>query len=88
MGLKLNGIGKTVGREIHLKDITLEFESGSRYVVLGRTLAGKTSLLRIMAGLDRPTTGTVEADGADVTGMSVRKRSVAMVYLRPHVITK
>lgn len=80
MGLKLNDIGKTVGSEIHLKDINLEFESGSRYVVLGRTLAGKTSLLRIMAGLDRPTTGTVEAGGVDVTGVSVRKRSVAMVY--------
>lgn len=80
MGLKLNGIGKTVGREVHLENINLKFDSGSRYVVLGRTLAGKTSLLRIMAGLDRPTTGTVEAGGVDVTGVSVRKRSVAMVY--------
>ncbi len=80
MGLKLKDINKLVGQEVHLKDIDLDFESGSRYVVLGRTLAGKTSLLRIMAGLDRPSTGTVEADGKDVTGVSVRKRSVAMVY--------
>lgn len=80
MGLKLKDINKLVGQEVHLSDIDLDFKSGSRYVVLGRTLAGKTSLLRIMAGLDRPTTGTVEAQGKDVTGMSVRKRSVAMVY--------
>ncbi len=80
MGLKLKDINKLVGQEVHLTDINLDFESGSRYVVLGRTLAGKTSLLRIMAGLDRPSTGTVEADGKDVTGMSVRKRSIAMVY--------
>jgi glycerol transport system ATP-binding protein len=80
MGLKINGVSKLVGREVHLRDIDLAFESGSRYVILGRTLAGKTSLLRIMAGLDRPTTGGIEADGVDVTGMSVRKRSVAMVY--------
>jgi glycerol transport system ATP-binding protein len=80
MGLKLTDISKVVGQEVHLKDISLEFKSSSRYVILGRTLAGKTSLLRIMAGLDRPTTGTVEADGKDVTGVSVRRRSVAMVY--------
>lgn len=80
MSLTLKGINKLVGQEVHLSDIDLEFESGSRYVILGRTLAGKTSLLRIMAGLDRPTSGKVLADGQDVTGVSVRKRSVAMVY--------
>jgi len=80
MSLKLKDINKTVGLEVHLKDINLDFASGSRYVILGRTLAGKTSLLRIMAGLDRPTTGQVIADDQDVTGVSVRKRSVAMVY--------
>jgi len=80
MGLSLQNIDKIVNREIHLKDISLEFESGSRNVILGRTLAGKTSLLRIMAGLDRPTYGNIFVDGNDVTGTSVRKRSVAMVY--------
>nr|WP_321513760.1 ABC transporter ATP-binding protein [uncultured Pseudodesulfovibrio sp.] len=80
MSLKLKGINKLVGQEVHLNDINLEFDSGSRYVVLGRTLAGKTSLLRIMAGLDRPTSGSLYADGQDVTGVTVRKRSIAMVY--------
>ena len=49
-------------------------------MLLGPTLAGKTSLMRLMAGLDRPTAGRVLVDGVDVTGQSVRKRSVAMVY--------
>lgn len=80
MGLTLNNINKIVGGEVHLQDINLELDSGSRYVVLGRTLAGKTSLLRIMAGLDRPNTGEIIAEGKDVTGVSVRKRSVGMVY--------
>ncbi len=80
MGLTLQNIDKLVGREIHLKDINLAFESGSRNVILGRTLGGKTTLLRIMAGIDRPTRGKILIDGDDVTGMSVRKRSVAMVY--------
>ncbi len=80
MGLSLQNIDKIVSREIHLKDVSLDFESGSRNVLLGRTLAGKTSLLRIMAGIDRPTHGKILIDGKDVTGVSVRKRSVAMVY--------
>lgn len=80
MGLKLNDVNKVVGQEIHLKDIDLELKPGSRYIILGRTLAGKTSLLRIMAGLDRPTEGSVYVGEKDVTGVSVRKRDVAMVY--------
>lgn len=80
MGLKLENVGKVVTGEIHLQDINLEIASGSRNVILGRTLAGKTSLLRIMAGLDRPSKGRILIDGRDVTGISVRKRSVAMVY--------
>ncbi len=80
MGLTLKQVNKVVAGEPHLSDINLDLKSGSRYVMLGRTLAGKTSLLRIMAGLDRPTSGKVLVNGQDVTGVSVRKRSVAMVY--------
>ncbi len=80
MSLTLESIGKTVGGEVHIADINLTLETGSRNVILGRTLAGKTTLLRLMAGLDRPTTGRILVDGKDVTGVSVRKRKVAMVY--------
>jgi glycerol transport system ATP-binding protein len=80
MGLQLDSIERIVDGETHLRDISLQFESGQRYVLLGRTLAGKTSLLRIMAGLDRPSRGRVLVNGQDVTGVSVRRRSVAMVY--------
>ena len=80
MGLVLENVDKFVGREIYLKGIQLELAPGSRNVIIGRTLAGKTSLLRAMAGLDKPTRGRILVDGNDVTGMIVRKRSVAMVY--------
>ncbi len=80
MSLLLQNINKIVGRESHLSAINLEFAPGSRNVILGRTLAGKTSLLRIMAGLDRPTSGRLLLNDQDVTGVSVRKRNVAMVY--------
>lgn len=80
MGLTLQGIDRFVGQEMYLEGIDLALAPGSRNVLLGRTLAGKTTLLRIMAGLDRPTSGKVIADGRDVTGITVRKRNVAMVY--------
>ncbi|THB79497.1 MAG: ABC transporter ATP-binding protein [Desulfobacteraceae bacterium] len=80
MGLTLKQINKIVEGEHHLADINLTLASGSRNVLLGRTLAGKTSLLRILAGLDRPTTGAIHENDRDITGISVRKRSVAMVY--------
>ncbi len=80
MSLVLDMVGKTVGEEMHLEDISLTLEPGRLYVLLGPTLAGKTTLMRIMAGLERPTDGRVLEGGIDVTRVSVRKRSVAMVY--------
>jgi len=80
MGLTLRDVDKVVGQEIYLKEINLHLQPGSRNVILGRTLAGKTTLLRIMAGLDRPSRGQVIVNDKDVTGQFVRKRNVAMVY--------
>ncbi|MFX4396987.1 ATP-binding cassette domain-containing protein, partial [Acinetobacter baumannii] len=53
---------------------------GGINVLLGPTQAGKTSLMRIIAGLDKPTAGRVLVDGQDVTGVGVRERNLAMVY--------
>jgi glycerol transport system ATP-binding protein len=80
MKLILEGIARRVGGELHLEGIDLVLPPGAITVLLGPTLSGKTSLLRIMAGLDRPTEGRVLLDGRDVTGVGVRKRNVAMVY--------
>lgn len=80
MTLQLEKVSKRVGAETHLYDIDLSLERGSLNVLLGPTLAGKTSLMRLMAGLDRPTSGRLLLDGQEITGVPVRKRSVAMVY--------
>jgi glycerol transport system ATP-binding protein len=79
-GIELEKVTRVVGGEVHLADITLTLEPGSFNVLLGRTRAGKTSLLRVLAGLDRVTSGAVREGGADVTRADVRRRSVAMVY--------
>src|SRR6478672_10389111 len=78
--LELRGVGKVVEGAVHIAPTSLKLESGSLNVLLGPTLSGKTSLLRLMAGLDKPTEGQVLMDGKDVTGVPVRRRNVAMVY--------
>ena len=80
MQLTLERVGKTVGPAVHLYPQSLSLVPGAVTVLLGATQAGKTSLMRLMAGLDVPTTGRVVVDGADVTGVPVRDRNVAMVY--------
>lgn len=79
-GIELDGITRIVEGELHLADIDLTLSAGSFNVLLGRTRAGKTSLLRLLAGLDRPTRGAVRFNGTDVTRLDVRRRNVAMVY--------
>ncbi len=80
MRLTMQGVTKVVRGQPHLHEIDLDLDSGSFNVLLGPTQAGKTSLLRLMAGLDHPTTGAILEDGNDVTALGVRKRNVAMVY--------
>ncbi|HYW57075.1 MAG TPA: ABC transporter ATP-binding protein [Polaromonas sp.] len=80
MQLVAEGISKKVGPEQWLYDMTVAPRPGEVTVLLGATQAGKTSLMRIMAGLDVPSSGRVRVDGADVTGVPVRERNVAMVY--------
>ncbi len=78
--LELESVTKRVGAVAHINDVTIRMERGSLNVLLGPTLSGKTSLMRLMAGLDKPTSGDIKFDGASVLGQSVRKRNVAMVY--------
>ena len=80
MQLTLEGINKKVGAQTWLYDISMAPRSGAVTVLLGATQAGKTSLMRIMAGLDVPSSGGVLVDGKDVVGVPVRERNVAMVY--------
>ncbi|MDI1239902.1 MAG: ABC transporter ATP-binding protein [Polaromonas sp.] len=80
MQLLLDKISKKVGPETWLYDMSLAPRPGEVTVLLGATQAGKTSLMRVMAGLDVPSAGRVLVDGEDVTGMPVRERNVAMVY--------
>ncbi len=80
MSLQLDGIGFVRGPDTLIRDVSLTLSRGALHVLLGPTLAGKTTLMRLMAGLDVPTSGRLLLDGRDITGTPVRRRSVAMVY--------
>ena len=80
MELKLENIEQQVGAQRHLFPLNLHLVPRAVTVLLGATQAGKTTLMRVMAGLDAPSKGRVLADGVDVTGRPVRQRNVAMVY--------
>ena len=80
MSLTLEHVSRTVEGQIWIDDACLKFEPGSFNVLLGRTLSGKTSLMRLMAGLDKPDSGRILMNGVDVTQRPVRLRNVSMVY--------
>jgi len=80
MALELRGVTREVGGKVHIYRTDLLLEGGTMNVLLGPTLSGKTSLMRLMAGLDTPTEGRIYWNGQDVTGMRVQDRGVAMVY--------
>jgi glycerol transport system ATP-binding protein len=78
--LELINVSKRVGHENHIHDVSIQFDAGSLNVLLGPTLSGKTTLLRLMAGLDAPSAGDIRFNGNSVLGTRVQKRDVAMVY--------
>lgn len=80
MELILENISRIVDGETHIADATLTIRPGGVNVLLGPTLAGKTSLMRLMAGLDQPSSGQILVDGRNVAGQPVQARNVAMVY--------
>jgi glycerol transport system ATP-binding protein len=80
MQLTLQGISHKVGAAPWLYPLDLAPHPGAVTVLLGATQAGKTTLMRLMAGLDVPTAGKVLVDGVEVTGRPVRERNVGMVY--------
>lgn len=80
VGLRLEHIEKRYGSIVKLRNVNLELEKGMFLALIAPTGTGKTTLLRVMAGLEKPDFGRVIVDGQDVTRLHVRKRNVAMVY--------
>ena len=87
--LQLKGVRKAFGDTEVLKGIDLEIARGEFITLLGASGCGKTTTLRIIAGLETPDAGQVFLDGQDITGLEPNKRSVNTVFqsyaLFPHM---
>jgi glycerol transport system ATP-binding protein len=77
--MQLIDVSFRAGSQMWLYPMSMSLRPGIN-VLLGATGAGKTSLMRLMAGLEQPASGSVLVDGKDVTGMPVQRRNLAMVY--------
>ena len=80
MSLELHSIAKQVGADMHIHPTSLILEPGTFNVLLGTTLSGKTTLMQLMAGIQKPSSGKILFRGKDVTGVAVQKRNASMVY--------
>jgi len=87
--IRLQGVSKAFRRIQALSDIDLTVPDGGFVVLLGPTGAGKTTMLRLIAGLDAPDAGTITIAGRDVRQHTPAQRDVAMVFqqysLYPHM---
>jgi glycerol transport system ATP-binding protein len=80
MGITVENVTRSFQGKAALKNVSLEVEDGSFLTVLGASDAGKTTLLRVMCGIDSPSSGRIYFDGQDVTRKKVQDLPVAMVY--------
>jgi multiple sugar transport system ATP-binding protein len=78
--IKLASVTKRFGSHAALDDLSLEIADGEFFVLLGPTGAGKTTALRLIAGLERPDAGTIEIGEQDVRQWSAAERDVALVF--------
>ncbi len=80
MAIEVAGLTKTFGSFTALDDVSLTVRDGSLTALLGPSGGGKSTLLRVMAGLEEPDRGTVRFGGADVTRVPAQERGVGFVF--------
>ncbi len=80
MAVELKNITKVVNGTVHIKETSMVLEPGHFNVLLGQTGAGKTSLIKMMAGLDPIAGGQILFDGVDVTRLNTQKRNISLVH--------
>ena len=80
MSIDVSGVTKTFGDFVALDDVTVSLPTGQLTALLGPSGGGKSTLLRIIAGLDQADTGTVTIEGREATNLPARKRNVGFVF--------
>jgi sulfate/thiosulfate transport system ATP-binding protein len=80
VAISIRGVTKRFGDATALDDVSLEVPAGSLTALLGPSGGGKSTLLRVVAGLETPDAGTVHIDGEDLTNVPVRDRGVGFCF--------
>lgn len=80
MSIKALDVSKSFGNFRALRDVTVEIEPGHLVAILGPSGGGKSTLLRVIAGLEEPDSGRVVINGVDVTRMPARRRGIGFVF--------
>src|SRR5437762_11791659 len=80
MAIEVRDVTKSFGGTPVLRDVSVDIGSGSLTALLGPSGGGKSTLLRIIAGLEQPDTGTVVISGVDATRLSPQRRNVGFVF--------
>src|SRR3954462_10315148 len=87
--IRLSGVRKMYGDVAAVDGVDLDIRRGEFFTLLGPSGSGKTTCLRMIAGFERPDTGSIALDGADVTGLPPAERDVNTVFqdyaLFPHM---
>ena len=80
MAITARNVTKRFGDFVALEDVSVDVPSGSLTALLGPSGGGKSTLLRIIAGLERPDSGMVEIGGSDATRLPPQRRNVGFVF--------
>ena len=80
MSIEIKGIGKRFGSFVALDDVDLDVPSGQLTALLGPSGGGKSTLLRIIAGLESADSGTIHIEGHEATHLPPQKRNVGFVF--------
>src|SRR5262252_9314103 len=78
--LDISQLQKSFGTQVAVHDFTMGIERGEFVTFLGPSGCGKTTVLRMIAGFETPTRGTIRLEGRDVTHLRTRQRKVGMVF--------
>jgi len=87
--IELRALTKRFGSVVAVDDVTLRVEAGEFLTLLGPSGCGKTTILRLLSGFERPTSGSILISGADVTAVAPHRRDINQVFqsyaLFPHL---
>ncbi len=89
--LTLNNISFSYGKTLVLKDLSLDFEMGKMYCIIGKSGSGKTTLLSVLSGLANPDSGTILFNGKDIKDVNkydFRSKCIGVVFQSYNLITK